>query len=110
MLNDLNMQNPIFTAYHVIMFLSIIDCSIISVASKINRNKVIEFQYRRYIFDRCLNILQEIEDNDGEKFNDKILKIYYDSPGNYFLIQVIKPSRYDQYHKDSFESLDERKY
>ena len=109
LLNDIDCQNPIFTADRVIPFLSGIECSSISISSKIHRSKNINFNQRNYVFDRCLNVYHRFNDDD-EIQDDKILKIFYDTPGNFFLIQIVKPSRFIQFENKSFQGIDGRKF
>ena len=95
-LSELKNQSSIFLPHIIIMFLSGIDCSKMLFKNKQNRNKKYKEFNHDYKFDKCLTLFESrpVNDNEEEEELVKVLKVYYDKPGNFFLIQVIKPSVY----------------
>lgn len=63
------------------------------IQPKIHRKKTLNINCKKINFDRCLNT--------------KILKLYYDSEGNYFLVQIVQTSKCLQYERQNFKETND---
>ena len=108
LLKDIISQDPVFTSDEIIMFLSGLDCCCLKIQPKIHRKKTLNIKCKKINFDRCLNIIET--NPKDEDIKSKILKLYYDSEGNYFLVQIVQTSKYLQYEKRNFKETNNRSF
>lgn len=103
-MSDLKNKKYVFSSAKVVVFLSNLDCNQLIFQSTIHRKKKFKEDDSNQIFnfDRCLTIFPKIATADNP-VKDKIMKVYYDSLGNFFLIQIIRISTFIQFEKKSFE-------
>ena len=75
------------------MFLSCLDCCSLKIQPKINLVKSLSDNNKTTIFDMCINIIESIPEDENKK--KKILKLFFDSVGIFFL-QITKTTQFVQ--------------
>lgn len=103
LLSDLKNQSAIFLPHTIIQFLSGLICEKMSFQNKKNRKKKYREYERIYTFDRCLILFELRAVNEDDVEYIKVLKIYYDTPCNFFLIQVVSCTEKIVYKKCTFD-------
>lgn len=107
MLSNLYTQESIFNPFEIIEFLSGINCDDLIIKSKLNKNKIYKKDSLTYQFDRCIDVMDQFV-KEEEITTKKILKVYFDSQGNHFLVQIKNTSKKIKYVKKKIKINDSR--
>lgn len=110
-MSDLKNKKFIFTSPKAIVFLSNLDCDHLIFISKNHRKKKFKENDSNQVllFDRCLTLLPKIQTAENPK-QEKIMKVYYDSLGNNFLMQITRISAFIKFEKKNFDIEGFRKF